>query len=384
MSNSINNKQIKKKEVLEVISEKLCEAEDTKNYKEFYSFIKTTQIPFIPCYEKNTKKVHQECFRVLHSIGKISIPVSVALSMHYYILASLSCYPFSKKNMQYWKREILLKKIKNERLLIANTGSIRTFKDISGNKSIVAQKEKDMYIINGESPYMSLSGIADYLVFTAVLPEATKAVIFVPSNSDRIEFSDSAFGDVMQGSYTKSVKFKNLPVSSVNVIVLDNSEEERCEILVYQRSWFQALVSAPYLGATLNVILYLKDFSRKKIKKDKILSESENFINSIGELMLKYKTAYVLCENAGTAIADFKKGDKSSLQKIFEASVLSKFFSTRFSEDIINNSRYLMGSKFLSYDSLTNKVYKEIVYGALQPMTDMDIKEYFGKSLMDD
>ncbi|WP_103070274.1 acyl-CoA dehydrogenase family protein [Aquimarina sediminis] len=385
MSNSIKgNRKENKESELERIVKKLIEVEKGKEYEKFYTFIKTTDLPFIPCYEKNTGIVYQECFRILHEIGGMSIPVSVALSMHYYVLASLSCYPFSKKSTQYWKREFLLKKIRNEKLLIANTGSVRTFEGISNKKNIVAQKEKGDYVINGEAPYMSLSGVADYLVFTAELQEDAKAVFFVPAKDSRIEFYDTAFGDTMLGSLTKSVKFRDLQVDSANVIKLDNAIEERCEILVYQRSWFQALVSAPYLGATFRVIKCLKEFSKEKIKNGKRLSESENFLDSLGELMLKYKAACQLCKVAETSISNFQKGNKTSLEKMFEASVLSKYFSTHFSEEIITRVRHLMGSHFLSPNSITDKVYKEIVFGALQPMTDIDIKEYFSTSFMDD
>ncbi|EZH73281.1 hypothetical protein ATO12_19970 [Aquimarina atlantica] len=378
----IDHQKVNKKTELDKVCDKLYEVEKTKNYKEFYAFIKTTKLPFIPCHEKNIETVYQECFGVLHKIGKISIPVSVALSMHYYILASLSSFPFSKKSMQYWKREALLKKIEKEQILIANTGSVRTFKEVSGNKGIVAQKERNRYIINGRAPYMSLSGVADYLVFTATLTKGTKAVFFLPANDDKIKFENAAFGDTMKGSFTKSVIFKNLIVSSTNVIKLDNTNEERCELLIYQRSWFQALVPASYLGAAFCVILHLKAFSQKKIKNDKKLCESDHFLNSLGELMIKYKTGYMLCEHAGTTIANFEKGNKASLEKIFETSVGAKYFSTHFSEEIINKARYIMGSEFLSSNSLTNKIYKEIVYGVLQPMTDIDIKEHFGKSLL--
>ncbi len=279
---------------------------------------------------------------------------------------------------------MLLKKIEQERLLIANTGSVRTFKDISGNKSIIAQKEEGRYLINGEAPFMSLSGVADYFVFTAALSNGDKAIFFAPLDDDGIEFYNSAFGETMQGSFTKSVKFKNLVVNNDNIIKLTDSEDANCEILVYQRSWFQALIPSSYLGASLRVITLLKEFSKRKIKNGKKLSESDSFLNDIGELMIKYKGALQLCENARNCISGFKKGDKLSLEKMFEASVLSKHFSTHFSEEIITKARHLMGSKFLSPNSLTNKIYKEIVYGILQPMTDIDIKEYFGQSIIND
>ena len=136
------------------------------------------------------------------------------------------------------------------------------------------------------------------------------------------------------------------------------------------------------LDGVYKVIQLLKDFSLKKLKNGKKLSESDFFLNSIGELMIKYKSALQLCEYAGNLIAEFEKGEKSSLERIFEASVIAKYFSTHYSEEIISKVRHTMGTKFLSSNSLTNKVYKEIAYGILQPMTDIDIRDYFSKSIM--
>ncbi|MGB5819941.1 MAG: hypothetical protein WBG90_10700 [Saonia sp.] len=379
---SIDNPNHKQKDELELVQDALYKAEKSKDYEAFYNFLKTASLPFIPCYEKNAQIVHQECFTTLHKIGELSIPVSVALSMHYYVLASLASYPFSKTSKEYWKREMLLHKIKKERLFIANTGSVRTYTDASGSKSILAEKANGGFIINGEAPFMSLAGIANYLVFTALLPKGNKAVFFVPTATDGIQFQDSAFGDIMTGSFTKAVKFKNLYVDNAHVMTLDATEEVQCEILIYQRSWFQALVPGPYLGAAHRVIMDLKSFSHKKIKNGKKLSESESFISSMGELQMKYKAAYHSCEHAGTSIANFKKGDETSLEKMFHTSVLAKYFSTHFAEEIVTQARFLMGSQFLAPNALTAKIYKEIVFGSLQPMTDQDIKDYFGKAAL--
>ncbi len=379
MKNVIIINEPQEEYALKKVCQVLSEAEKTRNYLEFYSFLKTTNVPFISCYEKKIKKAYQECFMALHRIGEVSIPVSVALSMHYYVLASFASYPFSKTSTAYWKREVLLNKIKKEGLLIANTGSVRTYKDASGRAEIIAQKENNSYIINGKASFMSLAGVADYLVFTAALPEEGKAVFFIPSNNDNIIFGDSSFDHTMQGSFTRSVKFENLKVSSSNVIQLDRAEQERSEILIYQRSWFQALIPAPYLGGAYRVISQLKEFSSKKIKNGKRLADSERFSNDIGDLWITYKAAFQLCEQVGVFIEDFRVGNQSSLKKLFEASVIAKYYSMHYAEEIVNKTRRIMGTSFLTPDSITNKIYKEIVFGALQPMTDTDIRDYFGK-----
>ncbi|NAS12001.1 acyl-CoA dehydrogenase family protein [Poritiphilus flavus] len=366
------------------ILQALKTAEKDKNYYAFYDQIKASRLPFIPCYEKDTKLVHEQCFDFLQMLGEISIPVSVALSMHYYILAAVASYPFSKTSKEYWKREILLKKIKKERLLIANTGSVRTFKSVDGNQAIVADKSGDSYVISGEAPFMSLSGIADYAVFTAEMKTGEKAVFFIPLDQEGIVFKDTAFGETMEGSFTKSVEFRNVRVDSSGVIRLDADEDERCDLLIYQRSWFQALIPAPYLGAAQAVLKNLKAFASKRIKKGKLLAESESFLDAMGELRIRYQAAAQLSNEAGSALADFRKDNKRKLKRIFESSVVAKYFSTHFAEEIVSKARHLMGTRFLTPGSLTEKVYKEIVFGPLQPMTDVDIREYFGEQAMED
>lgn len=382
MNNSVlGSRPIKEKDELENAYDKLLEVEQGKAYKQFYAFLRTTDLPYIPCLEDDVEIVYQKCFDTLHKLGEVSIPVSVALSMHYYVLASIATYPFKKTSPQYWKREILLNKIKKERVFIANTGSIRTYDNVSENKGILAMKEKDNYIVYGRAPFMSLAGIADYLVFTAELSDGGKAVFFAASDNAQIEFTDTVFGDTMLGSFTKSVKFKNLRVPVSNIIKLDTQTKEQSELLIYQRSWFQALVSAPYLGAAKRVIKEVKGFGEQKMKKGKKLSESEYFLNNLGELVVKYKGARQLCMQAGRALSKFKQGNKVLLEMLFEASVLSKFFGTHHAEEIVTQARYIMGTQFLSPQTMTHKIYKEVVFGPLQPMSDIDIKAYFSQNL---
>lgn len=368
---------------LKKIYTSLRNAERTKDYQGFYSYLKSTRIPYIPCHERKVGAMYRECFELLHGLGRISIPVSVALSMHYYMVAALAAYPLSKKSTSFWKREMLLAKIRKERLLIANTGSVRTFKDKAGNTGIQVRRDKDGYIIQGKAPFMSLAGVADYVVFSAQLPSSESMVFLVPLNSDQIEFEHTAFGDSMQGSFTKAVKFKNLRVTHANVLSLPDTQATDCEILVYQRTWFQALIPAPYLGATSEVLSCAKTFGGKKVKNGRPLAESESFRERMGELLLKYRAAQQLCEQAGVALDTFRKGDRTSLENAFESSVLAKHFSTHFSEEIVAQVRYLMGSQFLFPGTLTNKVYKEIVFGALQPMSNTDIRDYFAGTFMD-
>ncbi len=366
------------KDGLASVLEQLKIAESSGEYATFYDHFKASSLPVIPSSERNVEMCFEKCFHVLHELSKVSIPVSVAISMHYYLLSAIASYPFSLKSSAYWKRELLLRKINKEGLLIANTGSVRTYKDARSDTPIVAEKVCNQYVIDGETPFMSLAGVADYFVFTATLEQGEKAVFFIPTDTKGISFHDSPIGNSMPGSYTRSVRFDHAIVNDTNVLELNATEASNSEILVYQRSWFQSLLPACYLGAALRVISKLKDFSLKKVKHGKLLAESDCLTNQLGSLTLSYRTARVLCKQAATALHQFRRGNKHLLEQLFETSALAKYHGTQTAENIIHEVRKLMGVAFMAPDSVTEKAFRHVVFGPLQPMSNQDVVGYFG------
>lgn len=362
--------------------ELLRNAVTVEDYSNFYTYFKSTSLPYIPCEEKKTLSMHQQCFEVLEEIGQVSIPVAVALSMHYYILATIASYPLAKTSTSFWKRELLLNKLKKEKALIANTGSVRTYNDATTAAKISASKVINGYRVHGKAPFMSLSGIADYQVFTAGLAQGKKAIFFAPSNTDQITFGEDVFGDTMLGSFTKSVTFNDLEVAHNFVIALeeDTPSNQENASLVYQRAWFQSLGAAPYLGGAYAVIEHLKAFGAQKHKNGNPLANSEYFQKTVGSLIMKYKGAKQLAIQSGTTLANFRKADRVAfLKELFEASVLAKYYGTQFAEEIITQSRQIMGTSFLKAGSFGAKVSRQITFGAAQPMTNPDIIDYFAK-----
>ena len=84
-----------------------------------------------------------------------------------------------------------------------------------------------------------------------------------------------------------------------------------------------------------------------------------------------------LCNYAAQKFEDFRKGDDHLVEELFESTVLAKFQSTHIAEEIVAQSRHIMGTSFLKQNSITDKISKEIVFGVLQPMADIDTKKHF-------
>lgn len=369
-----NNLELEKAKTL------LSVAKTETDYLDFYRYFKDTSLPYIPCQEKRIRPMHLKCFEVLEELGQVSIPVAVALSMHYYVLATIASYPLAKTSKSFWKRELLLNRLKKEKALIANTGSVRTYDDLSTNAKIRASRVTDGYLVQGKAPFMSLSGIADYLVFTASLAQGKQAIFFAPFTADQIVLGEDIFGDVMQGSFTKSIRFNDLEVPHASVIGLEEESQNTSEnaSLVYQRSWFQSLAAAPYLGGAYAVIQQVKAFGIEKIKNGNTLADSEHFQKTVGGLIMKYKGAKQLSLQSGETLAGFRKTDRTaSLKELFEASVLAKYYGTQFAEEIVTHSRQIIGTSFLQAGSFGAEVSQQILFGTAQPMTNPDIIAYF-------
>ena len=202
-----------KKQELDLAIDALKKAVVHKDYHDFYQGLKKTELLILPCIENDPKTLHQKLFHLLTEVSKVSIPVAVALSMHFYVLASIATFPLSKLDSRFWVRKVILNLIKNNRYLIANTGSVRNYDNTENRYLNHILKENGQYLVNFQAPFMSLSEVADFGVFTADIEQEGKGLFIVDLSKQGISYQDAVFGDEMEGSLTKSVKFENVEVT---------------------------------------------------------------------------------------------------------------------------------------------------------------------------
>ncbi len=88
----------------------------------FYQTLRATHLPsIVDFYSRDPRGLARACFNILHSIGSISPAVGVAIENHYYVLATLTTLPIRKNPELAARRQSLLQKVVQERLLLANT-----------------------------------------------------------------------------------------------------------------------------------------------------------------------------------------------------------------------------------------------------------------------
>jgi hypothetical protein len=165
--------------------------------------------------------------------------------MHLYPFCVLQCVPIPLLSGARLKRKLLLRTIRNRSLLLANTGSER----IHGTTTaLVARRAADGVHIDGRCEYLSLSSIADIVLFKAGLADSNHTVLCAADlRASSVHIGQWKFSGAMELSDTSSVTFVAHRVPHGHYLVAPDGAELGC-ISDYQRSWFHLFIAEIYLA----------------------------------------------------------------------------------------------------------------------------------------
>ena len=204
------------------------------------------------------------------------LPLGVAVVMHLYPLCVLRCIPLPWWSAANIRRIKLLRDIDHHSLLLANAGSERT----TGTQAPVkAARTGDGYRVDGTYEYVSLSHVADVVLFSAPLRGSPNSVFCAADlRGESVRIGPPRFSGSMKLSDTCSVTFDNHHVPADRCIVVPGESALTC-MAQYQRSWFHLLLGEAYLArlealhrqwalpraaefvASLNELVFLKKYS---------------------------------------------------------------------------------------------------------------------------
>ena len=122
-----------------------------------------------------------------------------------YPFCVLQCVPIPLLSGARLKRALLLRTIRNRSLLLANTGSER----IHGTTTpLSATRTADGLYINGRCEYLSLSSVADIVLFKAELADSNHTVLCAADlRASSVRIGQWKFSGTMELSDTSSVTF---------------------------------------------------------------------------------------------------------------------------------------------------------------------------------
>jgi alkylation response protein AidB-like acyl-CoA dehydrogenase len=339
--------------------------------------LKENHIVFLPCFERKTKQLYEKISRILFEIGQISVPLGVALCMHYYVLASFSTFQLSRFSSKSILRELLLKRIITSRTILANTGSVKSFK---GKESLMLRRSGKNYNLNGTGSFMSFCGIAGIVLLTVKDDEGVPVLLMVDLNSPGIVFGIESKNEMMKDSRTRQITFKNVQVGKKFSI----RGESNPEIALFQRAWFQGLLPSLYLGAAFSISSELKAISKSKyfIKRSKNICEMEDFKTVASRLHVSIKTGHMLAKSIGSQLSDYMD-NKCSILNVCKDIALVKYYVA---EKVIAALREMIG--FFGVEGVVNiyiqKSLTFLTFAAVQPMSSIDLIQYYSDNLFRD
>ena len=173
--------------------------------------------------------------------GASCLPLAIAVAMHLYPFCVLQCVPIPLLSVARLKRAMLLHTIRNRSLILANTGSERS----NGTTTPpIATRAPDGVRIDGRCEYLSLSSVADIVLFKAQLADSNHAVLCAADlRASTVRIGQWKFSGAMELSDTSSVTFVDHRVPDGHYLIVPDDAGLGC-ITDYQRS----LVSPVHRG----------------------------------------------------------------------------------------------------------------------------------------
>jgi hypothetical protein len=181
--------------------------------------------------------------QTVREIAADCLPLGIALVMHLYPLCALQCAPLARLSIAGFKRRILMKRITERGLIVANGGSERAN---GAHQPLDVTLDGDALRVNGAFEYVSLGSVADVVLFSAPLGERT---VFCSADlrGESIRLSEPKFEGNMRFSDTRSLTFVDHRVAAGNYLLVADGAGAKC-IYDYQRAWFHLLLAEAYLA----------------------------------------------------------------------------------------------------------------------------------------
>jgi alkylation response protein AidB-like acyl-CoA dehydrogenase len=230
-------------EIAKQVSDALDERAARHAYRRSFNRLRS-QLQLYPTGERPSE-VFENAAATVRPLGASCLPLAVAVAMHLYPFCVLQCVPIPLLSVARLKRAMLLRTIRNRSLILANTGSERS---TGTTTPPIATKAADGVRIDGRCEYLSLSSVADIVLFKAQLADSNHAVLCAADlRASSVRIGPWKFSGQMELSDTSSVTFVDHRVPDGHYLIVPDDAGLGC-ITDYQRSWFHLFIAEIYLA----------------------------------------------------------------------------------------------------------------------------------------
>jgi len=360
----------------------LVEGLSRSDLTSFYAALRTTELPFL-CAQPEMKGLAGACAAILHRLGGISPAAGLAVENHLYVTGALATFPTGNTVLELKRREIL-DLIGGERLLVANSNS-KVHADRLGAIGTLARREGQDLRVEGTAAYTSLATEADLLFLLTPIEGEGPALLVMPLRGNpAIEIGPFLFPRAMLDSDTRRVTFHKPLVPAGSMLYVGN-DELMLQLLTFQLTWHQTLLSALYLGAAARAIEEGRLFLRSvQGPTQKPLAELDGMLADMGRLAIRYRSARSLSKAAAAAI-DASIGNTLgpvALAEAFDQACAAKYAGGRCAEEVVTQVRRIIGARSFTGDHPLERLSQEVVFGPLGGEVDASIERRIGRRVL--
>jgi hypothetical protein len=213
-------------------------------YREGFNRLRP-QLEMYPVSGGRASVVFESAAKTARNLAASCLPLGLAVAMHLYPLCVLQCIPLPLLSVARFQRAMLLRRIRNRSLILANAGGERT---AGAHHPLVARQDAEGIRVDGTFEYVSLATVADVVFFKARLANSNCTVLCAADlRIDSVRIGDWRFSGSMRLSDTSSVTFASHRVPHGRYVLVADDEVLRCTS-DYQRCWFHLFLAEIYLA----------------------------------------------------------------------------------------------------------------------------------------
>ena len=367
---------------------------DSEKSDVFFEKIRESDIPFLPCdLRDDAEQVFLRAFEALFVLGRANVPLAVGLTMHLYNLAGLATLPVPWAPEFERRRKVMVDGVKRYKSLLAISSfgeNIRS-KEAANRNVTVSLTETGEYLCNGRKNFQSMATKADLLLFSGYLPDGVMGMFYTPLKGvDAIKPGPSLFSGAMSLTDTRPLQFENLLIKRRQMLSVE--EDLTDHVSFYSTAWFEALVSAAYLGGASRAIEEVRSFARSVHPfGEEPLSELDGFIVEAGRLSIKLRTSLALSRAFGACVGNYcrslqAKADPEILDgmsnDLMDSASALKYTGTRNAQDVVNGARTLIGTRSMASGSPIHQLTEQICFGPLHPTISARYERSMGREML--
>jgi alkylation response protein AidB-like acyl-CoA dehydrogenase len=351
----------------------------------FYQTLRATHLPSIfEFYMQDPRGLSRACFNVLHRLGSISPAAGLSIENHYYVLSTLTTLPVRNNPALAARRQSLLQRVIQGRLLVANT-SFRIHEDKVASHDACARRDGDGFRVSGSGAFMSLAGESDLVFFVVPIDGAEPGFFFTQlQNNPGLEVGPLLFPEAMVDSDTRRIAMHDHYLSVENLLVSGRNEEVS-KLTGFQFAWHHALLPAPFLGAAARAIEEARKFLRTvKAANDRPLAELDGMVADVGRLAIRYRSACCITHEAGELLEILAQRDPTQPEITDAADLASgaKRIAAQAAEEIVAEVRRIIGPRVFTGGHPLERISAEVVFAPMVGEPNAATDRRYGRRIL--